>query len=451
MLEPMTQIGWGAKGAAALGIVAAICSPAYVQSGRDPNTPYFVDDPSHVALFVNSQTRAGLVNVRGDTVITVDSAPTAAILSALDRWNAVTGSNLHFDSPVSVTTASGVTDGRSIITFADTPSNRSISAGAVAVTRLISDLTGELTDTDIIFSPQFKFSTTLRADTFDIEGTLVHELGHAIGMGHSGSVSSALFATIARGSADLRTLSADDIAYPRGIYAAPGISNYGSLIVDIRLSSGQPARGALITAIDPGKNILLTGLSDTSGRATIRGVPAGAYILYSEPANEPALSSHFSQTGVLTSIATTVAGGPDFPNLLTVLPIGETAATLTLRPGSDALNIVGAGGAEEDAPIQSDYGLIARPGGHYLFEIYGDGLDDPSLALASLSFLGLGTRPPAPEWGTMLNEGRPFIEGAPWLFFVPGSAIFLVVMCANYLGDSVRDALDPRRDVLRGM
>ncbi|HEX2515174.1 MAG TPA: nickel transporter permease, partial [Chloroflexota bacterium] len=71
------------------------------------------------------------------------------------------------------------------------------------------------------------------------------------------------------------------------------------------------------------------------------------------------------------------------------------------------------------------------------------------LSLASLSFLGLGTRPPAPEWGTMLNEGRSFIEEAPWLFFVPGLAIFLVVICANYLGDTLRDALDPRQDALR--
>lgn len=73
------------------------------------------------------------------------------------------------------------------------------------------------------------------------------------------------------------------------------------------------------------------------------------------------------------------------------------------------------------------------------------------LSLAALSFLGLGTRPPAPEWGTMLNEGRQFIEEAPWLFFVPGLSIFLVVMCANYLGDSLRDGLDPRRGLLRGL
>ncbi len=388
--ETVARIGWSVKGAAALGIVAAICAHAYIRSGRGPNTPYFVGDPSHVKYFVNSQTQAGLKNLSGNVVITTDSSPTAAILAALERWNAVSDTVLHFDTPTSVLTASGVTDGKSVITFADTSSNRRVSAGAVAVTRLISSSSGEFTDTDIIFNPLFKFSTTLQPDTFDIEGTLVHELGHAIGMGHAGSVSSTMFATTARGSADLRTLTTDDIAYPRTVYPSPGLTNYGSLAIDVRFSNGQPARGALVTALDPARNTLLTGLSDASGRVLIGGVPVGAYLLYAEPANEPAVPGHYSQFGVLDSIATTIGGGPNFPTLHSVLPVGETAATLTLQAGSDSLNIVGAGGAVEGALVESDYGFIAQPGGHYIFEIYGDGLDDPSLSLSSISFLGNG-------------------------------------------------------------
>ncbi|MDA0207330.1 MAG: matrixin family metalloprotease [Acidobacteria bacterium] len=374
----------------ALAITAAICAQAYVHSGRGPNTPYFVDDPSHVKFFVNSQTQAGLENLNGDTVIATDSSPTAAILGALDRWNAVSDSTLHFDSPASVATASGLTDGQSVITFADTASNRSITGGAVAVTRLISDSTGELTDTDIIFNPLFEFSTTLQPDTFDIEGTLVHELGHAIGMGHAGSTSSTMFATTARGSADLRTLTDDDTSYARAVYPSTGIPKYGSLAIDVEFSNKQPARGALVTAIDRSRNVLLTGLSDSSGRATIGSVPSGSYVLYAEPANEPALPSQFSQFGVLDSIATTVAGGPDFPTVFNVPAFGETTATLTLKSSSDTLNIVGAGGALEGGSVESDYGFVARPSGQYIFEIYGDGLDDPSISLPAISFLGTG-------------------------------------------------------------
>ena len=66
------------------------------------------------------------------------------------------------------------------------------------------------------------------------------------------------------------------------------------------------------------------------------------------------------------------------------------------------------------------------------------------LELASMSFLGFGAKPPAPEWGYMLNEGRACIQSAPWLMFFPGLAIFIVVVVFNMLGDSLRDILDPK-------
>jgi peptide/nickel transport system permease protein len=66
------------------------------------------------------------------------------------------------------------------------------------------------------------------------------------------------------------------------------------------------------------------------------------------------------------------------------------------------------------------------------------------LAIAGLNFLGLGAQPPTPEWGAMLNEGRPFLQTAPQLMIYPGLAISLVVLGFNLLGDGLRDLLDPR-------
>ena len=63
---------------------------------------------------------------------------------------------------------------------------------------------------------------------------------------------------------------------------------------------------------------------------------------------------------------------------------------------------------------------------------------------ASLSYLGLGTQPPDPSWGTMLNEGRTYLETAPWMSIFPGLAILLVVLSINFLGDGLQDALDPK-------
>ena len=66
------------------------------------------------------------------------------------------------------------------------------------------------------------------------------------------------------------------------------------------------------------------------------------------------------------------------------------------------------------------------------------------LAVAALGFLGLGAQPPAPEWGTMVNDARPFLLSNPRLMIYPGLAIGLAVVGFNLLGDGLRDRLDPR-------
>lgn len=67
------------------------------------------------------------------------------------------------------------------------------------------------------------------------------------------------------------------------------------------------------------------------------------------------------------------------------------------------------------------------------------------LELAALSFLGFGAQAPTPEWGLMLNEGRHYLTQAPWLMIYPGIAMVIVVAVFNLLGDSIRDALDPKQ------
>jgi hypothetical protein len=63
---------------------------------------------------------------------------------------------------------------------------------------------------------------------------------------------------------------------------------------------------------------------------------------------------------------------------------------------------------------------------------------------AALSFLGIGIQPPIPSWGNMLQNAQDFILTSPWLAVYPGLMIFLTVLCFNFLGDGLRDALDPR-------
>ncbi len=72
------------------------------------------------------------------------------------------------------------------------------------------------------------------------------------------------------------------------------------------------------------------------------------------------------------------------------------------------------------------------------------GLGGTILAIASLGFLGIGVASPTPEWGTILSENRTNIRFYPYLGLVPGMFIAISVMCLNFIGDGLRDALDPR-------
>jgi len=73
------------------------------------------------------------------------------------------------------------------------------------------------------------------------------------------------------------------------------------------------------------------------------------------------------------------------------------------------------------------------------------GMSTAILAVAGLSFLGLGAQPPYPEWGLLLAQGRDYITRAPWITTIPGVAIAVTVLGFNLLGDGIREGLDPGR------
>lgn len=69
------------------------------------------------------------------------------------------------------------------------------------------------------------------------------------------------------------------------------------------------------------------------------------------------------------------------------------------------------------------------------------------MELAGLSFLGLGVKPPAAEWGSMISDGRSMLQISPWMALAPGGAIFVTVMIFNLFGDTLRDYLDPKQRI----
>lgn len=71
------------------------------------------------------------------------------------------------------------------------------------------------------------------------------------------------------------------------------------------------------------------------------------------------------------------------------------------------------------------------------------------LSVASLSFLGLGLQPPTPDWGVMISDARGMFRSAPLLLIAPGVCIFVLSMCINLLGDTLRDYMDVRSEAVR--
>lgn len=79
-----------------------------------------------------------------------------------------------------------------------------------------------------------------------------------------------------------------------------------------------------------------------------------------------------------------------------------------------------------------------------LIVIYSIGVGGAIIGEATLSFLGLGVMPPTPSWGQMIADGQPYLTSAWWMSVYPGIAIAVLVVAFNFLGDQLRDALDPR-------
>src|SRR5437762_3719264 len=79
------------------------------------------------------------------------------------------------------------------------------------------------------------------------------------------------------------------------------------------------------------------------------------------------------------------------------------------------------------------------------------GMAGAVLAEATMSFLGLGVPPPVPSWGSMLNDGRSHLFDAPHIVLVPAAAVMLAVLAFNFIGDGLRDYLDPRARMVAGL
>ncbi|MBY0322779.1 MAG: ABC transporter permease [Reyranella sp.] len=151
---------------------------------------------------------------------------------------------------------------------------------------------------------------------------------------------------------------------------------------------------------------------------------------------------------LLLAVALVGLLGPDIQNVMLALGLVQAPVLARIVRGSTLA-------VREDVYVTAARALGARPTRIVLSHILRNVVSPIVVQLtivfsaavvaeASLSFLGFGTQPPQPSWGRDMSEARRFLGDAPWMFMAPTGTIMLCVLSINFMGDGLRDALDPR-------
>lgn len=155
--------------------------------------------------------------------------------------------------------------------------------------------------------------------------------------------------------------------------------------------------------------------------------------------------------GLLLALAIVASLGPDLVNAM--IAVGVSASPTYIRLVRAAVL------SERELSYVDAARSIGTPGWRILFRHLLPNTLTPVIVLstlgvasaiitgAALSFLGLGVKPPTPEWGSMLSEARNYLRLSPWIMTFPGLAIVIAALSINLFGDGLRDALDPRMRV----
>jgi hypothetical protein len=259
---------------------------AYTLQYTESTTPAQIKWPTReIRIALSSSLNSPPANIKAGSDVM------GATRRALARW--AEAANIQFietPSDALSISAKGQGDHISLITVADTPDNRGVftTSDRTGRTRVFYDpATGTIMEADVVINPAAQFSTDGTPGTYDLEGTLTHEIGHVLGLEHSNEVGAAMQprqgtnGLYEQAALSPRTLSDDDRAGAHALYGAP--ENYGVIAGTITDASGAPADGAHVWAEDAATGRVAAGNTTlVNGTYRIEGLPPGDYRLVSE-------------------------------------------------------------------------------------------------------------------------------------------------------------------------
>lgn len=356
-----------------LGLVLGVVAHERLRvNGNGP--PLFWTSPSNIGIVIQSDGSDDIA----------DGSHETALRMAIQDWNDVNGSTVALvedTTPSEQARTDWASSSIHLVLFDEDNSSGFFSgSGTVAITPVWFFLNGQITDADILFNGEdFMFTTSGEAGRFDVQDVGAHELGHLLGLDHSGWAGATMYPYVDSTVILHRSLSEDDVRGMRDAYPA---STFGTISGTIqRLADSSPVVGAHVVARTVAGRVAASALSDASGNFTIPGLDAGTYDVYADPLDVPVSDANLTAGHTIeTDFETTTYGSQ------AVVPAGGNAAMGVLSVGADVALSLGS--------TFDNYPLRIIEGSTVAMSIRGSGLvpgstltcSDPDITLAAVTW-----------------------------------------------------------------
>lgn len=320
-------------------LVSAATVGAHVRLVYQGNgAPLFWANPSNVSLVINSD---------GSDDIN-DGSESTAIRNAMSAWNGAGGTDFVLVENQSNAQRArrdwASTDSHLVLFDEDNESGYFPgSSGIVALTPITFYTNGQIIDADILFNGRnYTFTTKGQVARFDVQDIATHELGHLVGLDHSGCAGATMYPYVDSTVILHRSLSIDDVRGARHIY--PG-ATYGRIMGTlVRQGTSSLVRGAHIVARDVNGRLAGATLTNSNGAFTLFALDDGSYTVYADPLDFPVGAGNLGGGQVIdTDFGSTILGTVD-------VNAGATASLGTCQAGPDVA--VSLGRVADDYPLR---------------------------------------------------------------------------------------------------
>jgi hypothetical protein len=312
-----------------------------IHSGN--GNPLFWENPDTVGIVVSSIGSADIP----------DESETAAMRHAIDAWNDVTGTTARLvenASPAERARTDWDSDSIHLMLFDETNTSGFFPVGSatVAITPIQYLMSGKIADADVLFNGRtFTWTTAGAAGSFDVADVATHELGHLLGLDHTGHAGASLYPYVSPNQLLHRSPSADD---ENGIQHAYPSGSHATITGTVRRQANQSVvPGAHVVARDANGRPAAAALASNTGAFALRGLASGTYTIYACPLDFPVSEANLAnghlvetdfESTIGTQVVATAGSSVAYGDLLV-----DPDVTLSLGRNSDPLPLLVRSGA----------------------------------------------------------------------------------------------------------